>query len=324
MGGVVSTIEKYKIKKLTKYFNHRKLRYGYFAVIGAALLAATVDVIGKPLLDSEYSGLNSGINPIALALGIYLIMGLFFFPLAKKNPGPKVFPKKNIVWMLLIGVAEVSAIATNFFGLIQTSVVNAALLHNGEIIFGVVLAMMIFKERLKRSECTPLSLIIVGSIILPITADISQHGFRFTEFVMGDLLILIGAFFYAIDMNITKFVDHRIPPVVISKYSAIGGSLFAFMLVFAFEIPLSFTWEQLPNLVLLGTLSTGMSSFLFVLALRILGPMRTILIYTTNNLFQLIFAWVFLNETVTILNVSSLLIAGCGIYFLRNKLATSD
>jgi len=51
---------------------------GYYIIIAAALLAALVPVIAKPLLSSpEFDGFE--INPIVLAACIYIINGVFFY-----------------------------------------------------------------------------------------------------------------------------------------------------------------------------------------------------------------------------------------------------
>lgn len=75
-------------------------------------------------------------------------------------------------------------------------------------------------------------------MIVPIIYDITQYGFDISSgIVFGDVLIMIGAIFYAADMNLSKLISNKISPVRISQISAFAGIAFAFFLVILFGIP---------------------------------------------------------------------------------------
>jgi drug/metabolite transporter (DMT)-like permease len=59
----------------------------------------------------------------------------------------------------------------------------------------------------------------------------------------------------------------------------------------------------------------------FVIALRIIGAVRTVLIYATTTIFSIVYSIFILSEDITILNITS---AGCvliGLFILRNRIS---
>ena len=67
-----------------------------------------------------------------------------------------------------------------------------------------------------------------------------------------------------------------------------------------------------------------MSSFFFVLALRLIGAVRTIILYSTTTIFGVLFAGLFLAEEISLIHIFSMATAGVGIYMLRNRLSKDE
>ena len=311
------------IINIRNWKRHYSSKLGYLLIILAAAFAGLLEVVGKPLVDSaDYS--NAELNPIALSLYVYIIILLFFSPIAKKTQKTRKILKKDYMIMACIGIAEVSAITLNFFGLMGTTAVNSSIIGNTEIIFAVIIAIAFFKERLQRSEYLPFAMIVFGAMLLPVGYEIYQTGFEVSSIVTGDLLIILGAFFYAIDMNISKFVSKQVSAAKISQISAFGGIIFATGLIFMFQIPLDLSFEQLPDIIFIGIFATGMSSLFFVLALRLIGAVRTIILYSTTTIFGVLFAGLFLAEEISLIHIFSMATAGVGIYMLRNRLSKDE
>ena len=306
-------------KKLTS----KKVRLGIIFAISAAAFAGTINVVGKTLVDPQYSDIES-LNPLNLALVVGLITGLFFTPLAKNQTSPKKFDKKTLIFILLLGVTEVAATTTNFFGLIHTTATNASILSNTEFIFVILIAVLIFRERLHKKELLPLSMILAGAIIIPLGVDLKENNFTLDKIVFGDFLILLAAVFYAADISIARFVSRRAPATRISQLSALAGVPFALLLILIFQVPFDIQVQHIPSILFMGIFVTGLGYYFFVLALRFLGAIRTIMIYSTITVFGVIFAGIFLGEKITMFDVASLGIVIFGVYLLRNRLAKME
>ena len=57
---------------------------------------------------------------------------------------------------------------------------------------------------------------------------------------------------------------------------------------------------QLPGIMVISILGTGMSTLFFLIALKMIGTVRTVLLYSTTAMFGVIFSGIFLGETITI------------------------
>jgi drug/metabolite transporter (DMT)-like permease len=59
---------------------------------------------------------------------------------------------------------------------------------------------------------------------------------------------------------------------------------------------------------------------LFLISLRLLGGVRTVLLFSTNSVIGVIFAAIMLGETITAVNWVSVSLTFVGVYLLRNRL----
>lgn len=294
---------------------------GSIIALLAAIFASTINVVGKTMVDPSYGYVEDAIHPLNLAILLGLISGLFFTPFAKGKQSPKKFGKKTLFFVLMLGVTDVLAITTNFFGLNYTTAINATILINTELLFTMIIAITVFRERVQKRETFPLSLIAIGAIILPMIVDISENGTFLSGFVFGDIMIILAALFFALDISIARYVSNIIPATRISQISAFAGIPFALVLMLIFQIPFDVPLEQLPAIVYMGIFVSGLSYFFFVIALRLIGAIRTVLIYSTTTVFGIGFSGLFLGEEITPINIFSVIAISIGIYLLRKKFA---
>jgi len=136
---------------LSKIKQIKRSRYGYYLIILAAALSALLHVVSKPMLENSETMIE--INPIVMAFLIYFICGVFFTPLVKNTHSISKFGRKDWIFMGLIGITEVFALIIYFYGLTTSTAVNASLFSNSEIVFALVIAMLVFRERLHIKEC---------------------------------------------------------------------------------------------------------------------------------------------------------------------------
>jgi len=307
---------------LSRVVSLGKSKYGYYLIILAAALSALIHVISKPML--EHSENMVEINPIVMAFLIYFIGGIFFTPLAKKTNSISKFGKKDWTFMGLIGIAEVSALITYFYGMSSATAVNASIFSNSEIIFALIIGMMVFKERLQIRECIPFSMIIIGMMVLPIGNDLYQNNFSFGHIVTGDLLIILSGILYAIDITFCKYVGDRFDARRVTQVVSFICAGVAISLIVIFEIPMDVDISQLPGIFAISILGIGMSTLFFLMALKMIGTVRTVLLYSTTSVFGVIFSGVFLAEAITTVDIMSLALVLGGIFLLRNRLAGKD
>ena len=300
----------------------KKLLLGYIFAVMSAVLASLTHSLSKTVL--EHHDPTQAINPLVLAVLVYMVAGLFFTPLRKSNSPVRGMGGKNLVLLSMIGIAEVIAMIVSFFGITETTAVNASIFINAEIIFSISIAAILFKERLRQNEVLPFGLILLGVVVLPVGYDFYQNGMVFTNLVMGDMLIILGGFFFSISNIIAKYVSENIDARRITQISSFVAAGFGLLVILNFNISFEVSLEQLPTIVAMGILDVGLATLLFIIALRTIGAIKTILIFSTATVFGMLFANVLLGEPITILNVTSIVSVFVGLYWLRNRFSEDE
>ena len=297
-----------------------KTKLGYFSVILAATLEAFRQILSKAFLVPANLDMSQ-LNPVTIALVIFVVNGLFFTGLARKNHSILRIKKKDLILLALIGMAEGAALITYFYGLHNSTAINASVLNNGEILFSLLIAIIAFRERLQKMERIPFLLITIGMVALPIGYDLYSNGLIMTKLIIGDFLLLLAGFFWALDINMSKHVSERVGSQRITQLASFMAAAFALGLIVILQIKVDINPLQIPPIAAIGIVSIGLSTALFVTGLKLIGAVRTILIYSINSAFGVVLSFIFLHEYVSITNVISVGIAFLGLYLLRNRLA---
>ena len=295
-------------------------RSGYLLAIAAAVLTGMVHSLPKQFFSLSPSGAE--LNPLTFVAIVYIINGVFFTPMKKSSAPISKIGRRNLFIILAIALAEVSGLVAYFFGLKQSTAINGSILTNGEIIFAVLIAVTIFKERLNKKEIIPFSAIIAGIIALPIGYEFFQSHLSVTDLLLGNLLILLSGAFCAIDVVLCRYVTDKVDAKRITQIVSFAGAGFVLATMAIFQVPFQVDLAQLPSIALIGLFGTGFATFLFLVALKMIGTTRTVLLYSTNFIFGIIFATVFIHESLTFINIASIILSSIGIYLLRNKIVT--
>ena len=89
-------------------------------------------------------------------------------------------------------------------------------------------------------------------------------------------------------------------------------------------MPMEINWNQLIPITLVSILGVGLPTMFFLIAIRLIGPVKTILLYSTTSIFGLGFAALILDESFSYVHCISTAIVIVGIYMLRKKLAANE
>jgi drug/metabolite transporter (DMT)-like permease len=308
-----------RIVSIFKYDNSARL--GYVLILISAVLAALVHVLAKPLVDNQ-GGFE--IHPIALAACIYLINAAFFTPFTRKSTPIASLGKRNLALLAVIGVAEVIALITYFFGLKESTAVNASIFSNGEIAFSLLIVMVIFKENLQRKELGPFVMLLMGMMVLPVAYDFYSHGMVLSELVIGDIMIIMSGSFYAVDVMLCRYLSDKLDSKRITHLTSLISGAFAAGALVMLHIPFNIEPASLGPIAIFAVGGTGLATMLFLVSLRLIGGVRTILLFSTNSLVGVILASLLLGEAITTINAVSVALTFGGVYLLRDRLGSSN
>ena len=307
---------------LQKFTKNSKKSLGIFVILTASCLYALTHVISKPLVEGDS---HAQIDPIVLVFIIYIINGVFFTPFARRAGCPiRKVGRKNLVVIIGIGLAELIGMGMYFVGLKDSTAINASLFDNAEIVFALMIAIIVFRERLSKHELAPFMMIVVGVMGIPIAYDMSHTGMVMTELLYGDILIIFSGLFLAIDVNLYKFVSDRVSSHRIMQLYSFAGGAFALGIIVVLDLPFEIIWEQITPIILVSILGVGLPTMFFLIAIRLIGPVKTILVYSTTSIFGLGFAALILGESFSYVHGISTAIVIIGIYLLRKRLAAGE
>ena len=294
---------------------------GFIFAILAAAFSALPNVIPKAVM-IEHVANEATPNPLMLVFVIYVINSLLFTPFRKSNKKRKTKSSKaTLMLLIMLGMAESAGTLSYTIGLEETTATNASILVNSETIFAILLGVMIFREKIGKQELLPFFLIVVGSIIIPVASDVYNNNLELADFMMGDLLVVLSGFFYCLDTFIAKKLEDSVKTRHIVHVMSCTGAVMTLGLMLLFQIPFDISLEEVSVMSIVGFLGIGVTMVFFVSALRLLGAVRTVLIYSTTTVFSIVYSTVILSESITIMNIVSSGSVLIGLFVLRNRIS---
>jgi drug/metabolite transporter (DMT)-like permease len=193
----------------------------------------------------------------------------------------------------------------------NTPASTASLLLNFEGVGTTLIALFFFRESISRRALAAIFAITLASIFL--STDF-QGGFRFS---LGALGILLACFLWGVDNNFTRNISAKDPLTIVAWKGLVAGT---FSLILGLALG-----QQLPALVtilsilLLGFVSYGLSTMLFIYSMRGLGAARTSALYGTAPLAGVLLSILIFKDPITFLFGIATVLMVAGALMLANE-----
>jgi drug/metabolite transporter (DMT)-like permease len=185
---------------------------------------------------------------------------------------------------------------------------TASLLLNFEGVATTLIAAIVFKEAIGRHAWWAIGLITLASILLS-TDFTNKWGFS-----LSALGVLAACLMWGVDNNLTRNISAK-DPLVIVTVKGLGAGLVSLIIAVALGNHFPALGVTLLAL-LLGSLSYGLSIFLFVYAMRGLGAGRTSALFGTAPLAGILLSFLIFQEVPGIFFFIALLAMAFGAYIL--------
>ena len=251
----------------------------------AAIFYALNIPLSKLLLDEVSPTMLAGLLYLGAGLGI----GVFFPFSAKKNGKSNMLSKSDTPFVIGMIVLDIAAPILLMFGISKTSGSSAALLNNFEIVATALIALLIFKEKIKPKLWIAIVLVTAASVIL------TYSGGDMT-FSYGALFVLGAAVCWGFENNCTrKISDKNVYEIVTVKGLCCGISSIAIALIIGESFPV---WNYLLYALLLGFVAYGLSIFFYIKAQNKLGAAKTSAFYAVNPFIGAILSLIIFNDTL--------------------------
>lgn len=283
----------------------QKIIFGYGSAIVSAALFGSVSTAAKPLLSS--------ISPILLSSFVYLIAGLTFTPIASRTVKKAI--SKKYYWLVIVTGIVGAAIAPVLFfeGLKLTTAGDTSLLANGETVFSILFALLLFGERLKPRAYGAITLILVGVFI--VTTNLELDG-AIVNINSGNILIIGATILWGLDNNISKIITRNMEVArLVQLKSLVGGGI---LLIGTFLAGISFNiqFNQLVPIIIVGVFGVAFSLFLYLQAIKSIGVTKSSAILSLSAVFGLSFAAIFLGEPISLYQLIAIVVMFAGIYMM--------
>lgn len=277
--------------------------------MGWAILGGTVPVVSKLLVKD--------VNPMVVSGLAVLLSGAILIP-----HRPRAVPRGDNAWLILgLSLAGATAAPILYFtGVQQSSAVNASLLTNSEVLFTAVIGFGVFHESLRRRQLAEGLLIAVGVVV--ISANLQSGGVSFSQEVSGNALLVGASIFWSIDNNLSRVASQRVGISMVAKFKGLmGGGVTVLFLVLSSSLAAPLT--SLPLIAILAVIFTAMT-LLSVGAFRLIGAVRTILVFSTSSILGPLFAFVVLGESVSPVQVVGGVLILSGVYLIQRSEAPNS
>jgi drug/metabolite transporter (DMT)-like permease len=290
---------------------------GFTAAIVAAALFGSVSTIAKPVL--------STVDPLLLSSLVYLISATVFSAIivltnniASPSSSQTYSSYHNSrYYVLLIATSIIGAAiapAMFFVGLRQTTASDTSLLANGETIFSIILAILFFKEKLKPLGYLAALMVLAGLVV--VTTNLQFHSSLF-KINSGNMLVLGATALWGLDNNICRFIIYRMDIArLVQIKSLVGGGILLIFAAFVLHVPLSTGVIEIPQIVVLGAVGFGTSLYFFLISMRRIGIVRSVLVISLSSVFGLVFASLLLGELISTQQIIAIVVMLIGIYLI--------
>jgi len=193
----------------------------------------------------------------------------------------------------------------------NTPASTASLLLNFEGVGTTLIALFFFHESISRKAIAAMLAITLASIFLSTNF---RGGFGFS---LGALGILLACVLWGLDNNLTRNISAKDPLTIVAWKGLVAGTFSVFLGLFL--------GQQLPaltsilSILLLGFVSYGLSTMLFIYSMRGLGAARTSALYGTAPLAGVLLSFLIFKDPITLLFGIAALLMVAGALLLANE-----
>jgi drug/metabolite transporter (DMT)-like permease len=159
-----------------------------------------------------------------------------------------------------------------------------------------LIALFFFRESISRRAIAAILAITLASIFLTTISQSTNSDSNF-GFSLGALGILLACSLWGLDNNFTRNISAKDPLTIVAWKGLVAGTFSLFLGLFL--------GQQLPALrsilgiLLLGFISYGLSTMLFIYSMRGLGASRTSALYGTAPLAGVILSIIIFQDPIT-------------------------
>jgi drug/metabolite transporter (DMT)-like permease len=193
----------------------------------------------------------------------------------------------------------------------NTPASTASLLLNFEGVGTTLIALFFFRESISRRALAAIAAITIASIFLSTNFG-SNWGMS-----LGAFGVLLACVLWGLDNNLTRNISAKDPLTIVAWKGLVAGTFSLILgLVLRQQLPALTT---LLSILLLGFISYGLSTMLFIYSMRGLGAARTSALYGTAPLAGVLLSIAIFKDPITLLFGIAAIMMVAGALLLANE-----
>ena len=241
-------------------------------------------------------GLNAGMNTFYLMwlrfLGSFVLLSILFRKKIKK------VSKDDLKAGVILGIIQYFGYVFQTYGAAHTTVGKNAFFTAINVIIVPYIFWMLNKKRPDIFSFSASIICLIGVGIMSLDSNLN-----FTHLNKGDVMTIISAFFFALQVAYTGYFGRKVHPMnLVLLQMLVGGLLFAgtqFATSGLSEvIPLH--GETLMAIIYAVVFSTAIPMLLQIYCQRLTTPTKASILMSTESMFAPIFAFLVLGEMMTL------------------------
>jgi len=262
------------------------------------ILADLAIVLMALIWGSGFAGnkilLNNGMQPMQLIALRFIIASILLCIIFRKK-----FKKDKslLIAGLLIGFALAISYIVQTVGLKYTTASNNAFLTSVYVILVPLVAYYITKRKPDIYNVISTFLVLAGVCLL--TVDFSNFTLGKSETFKGDILTLISAVCFAVEVSLVAYYSKKHDPIMLAVIQIIFVALFSSASAAMFE-GVHFTISKSGILVLLylGVLATALCLLIQNIAQKYTSPTHAGILMSLESVFGTLIGIILLNEKI--------------------------
>lgn len=238
----------------------------------------------------------SDMGPFTLNANRFLIA--FIVILVVAFPKLRNVSKETMKYSIIIGITLVFVYIGATFGVKYTTLSNNSFLCGLAVVFTPIISCIIYKRAPGRKLTFVIIMTTIGIALLTLKENLAIN----FDNLLGDLLSIMCAFVYAIDLNLTeKAVSHeKVNPFQLGVFQLGVTGVFNLVLAVIFEDPHFPTQPDIwASVLFLSILCTGIAFVVQAIAQQYTNASHVGVIFSLETLFAGVVAFIFAKEVLT-------------------------
>jgi drug/metabolite transporter (DMT)-like permease len=234
-------------------------------------------------------------NGVRFALGSLVLLPLILRNGIRRNSSRKSTSPAGTKTLIfgggLLGIALFAAASLQQVGLVYTTAGNAGFITGLYVVIVPILGLFLGQHS-NAGTWIGAFVAAVGLYLLSVSDELTIS--------FGDMLELIGAFLWAVQILIVGWLSPKIDPIKLAFAEFSACSLLSLITAFIFEeIVLNTLLQATIPILYGGVLSVGVAFTLQVVAQQNAHPAHAAILFSLESVFAALGGWLILNETIS-------------------------